>query len=427
MSKEYRFETKQLHSGQVIDKETKSRAVPIYASTSFVFDSSDEAEKLFSLQGEGYTYSRIGNPTNTVFEKRVAELEGGIDAVGFGSGIAAITAAIITLAGTGDEIVSSSTVYGGTYNLFQNTFKSKYGIKTTFVDGDDVSNFEKSITEKTKALYIESIGNPGINIIDIKAVSDIAHKHGIPLIVDNTFATPYLLRPFEHGADIVVHSATKFIGGHGTVIGGILVDSGKFDWTQNDKFKSLVEEDPTYNNVSFTKTFKEAAYITKARVQILRDTGASLSPFNAFLLLQGLETLSLRMERHVENAKKIAEYLSENENVEWVNYPGLKNNKYYDLAEKYLEKGAGAILSFGIKGGEEKARKFIDNLEIFSDLANVGDSKSLVIHPASTTHQQLSDEDQIKAGVTKNAIRLSIGTENIQDLIEDIESAFKGI
>lgn len=424
MSTEYRFETKQLHSGQEPDPVTKSRAVPIYATTSFAFDTTDEGEKLFGLQQEGYTYTRIGNPTTTVFENRIADLEGGIGAVAFASGIAAITASILTIAGSGDEIVSASTVYGGTYNLFAVTFK-KLGIKTNFVDPDEPKNFEKVINDRTKAIYVESIGNPLTNIVDFEEIAKIAHKHGIPFIVDNTFGTPYLIRPFEFGADIVLHSATKFIGGHGTSIGGVLIDSGNFDWTQNDKFEDLVKPDPTYNNLSFTETFKNAAYITKARVQILRDTGASLSPFNSFLFLQGLETLSLRVERHVENTRKIVEYLKESDKVSWINYPEIEGNKYYDLSKKYFPKGVGSIFTLGIKGGEKAARKFIDNLKIFSQLANVADSKSLVIHPASTTHQQLSEKEQLSAGVTPDMVRFSIGTENVLDLIEDIKNALK--
>lgn len=426
MSTNYRFETKQLHSGQKLDPVTKSRAVPIYASTSFAFNTTDEGEKLFGLQEEGYTYTRIGNPTTTVFEERISDLEGGVGAVAFASGIAAITASILTIAGSGDEIVSASTVYGGTYNLFAVTFK-KLGIKTTFVNPDNLGEFEEAINEKTKAVYVESIGNPATNIVDFEEIAKIAHKHGIPLIVDNTFGTPYLIRPFEFGADIVLHSATKFIGGHGTAIGGVLIDSGKFDWAQNDKFESIVKPDPTYNNLSFTETFKNAAYITKVRVQILRDTGASLSPFNSFLFLQGLETLSLRVERHVENTRKIVSYLQESDKISWINYPEIKGSKYYELSKKYFPNGVGSIFTFGVKGGEKAARKFIDNLKIFSQLANVADSKSLVIHPASTTHQQLNEEQQLSAGITPDMVRVSIGTENVIDLIEDIENALRSI
>jgi O-acetylhomoserine (thiol)-lyase len=426
MSKNYRFETQQLHAGQVPDPTTKSRAVPIYQTTSYVFDNTDQGENLFGLKESGNIYSRIMNPTSDVFEKRLATLEGGVGALATASGAAAITYSILNIAAAGDEIVAASTLYGGTYNLFSSTLP-RLGINTTFVDPDEPENFEKAINENTKALYIESIGNPGINVVDIEAVANIAHKHGIPLIVDNTFGTPYLVRPIEYGANIVVHSATKFIGGHGTSIGGIIVDGGNFDWAQNDKFPGFTEPDTSYHGLRYAHDIGAAAFITKARVQLLRDTGACISPFNTFLLLQGLETLSLRVDRHLENSKKIAEYLNSNEQVSWVNYPSLEGNKYYDLAKKYLPKGAGSIFTFGVKGGEEKARKFIDSLEIFSQLANVADSKSLVVHPASTTHQQLSDKEQKDAGVTKDMIRLSIGTEHVDDLIEDLENAFNSI
>lgn len=426
MTKKYRFETLQLHAGQVPDSETKSRAVPIYQTTSYVFDNAQEAEDLFALRKNGHMYTRLGNPTTDVFEERVAALEGGVAAVATASGSAAITYAILNVAGMGDEIVSASTLYGGTYNLFSTTLP-RFGVKTTFVDSDDPDNFEKAITEKTKALYLEVLGNPGINVADIEAIANIAHKHGIPLIVDNTFGTPYLIRPIEYGADVVVHSATKFIGGHGTSIGGIVVDGGKFDWTQNDKFPGFTEPDASYHGIVYAKDTAPAAFATKVRVQLLRDTGACISPFNSFLLLQGLETLSLRVDRHLENTKKIVEYLKSKEEVAWVNYPSLKSSKYYDLAKKYFPKGAGSIFTFGVKGGEEKARQFIDNLEIFSDLANVADSKSLVVHPASTTHQQLTGDDLIAAGVTKDMIRVSVGTENVEDLIEDLEQAFDKI
>ncbi|MBE6049257.1 MAG: O-acetylhomoserine aminocarboxypropyltransferase/cysteine synthase [Clostridium sp.] len=426
MTKKYRFETLQLHAGQVPDSETKSRAVPIYQTTSYVFDNAQEAEDLFALRKNGHMYTRLGNPTTDVFEERVAALEGGVAAVATASGSAAITYAILNVAGMGDEIVSASTLYGGTYNLFSTTLP-RFGVKTTFVDSDDPDNFEKAITEKTKALYLEVLGNPGINVADIEAIANIAHKHGIPLIVDNTFGTPYLIRPIEYGADVVVHSATKFIGGHGTSIGGIVVDGGKFDWTQNDKFPGFTEPDASYHGIVYAKDTAPAAFATKVRVQLLRDTGACISPFNSFLLLQGLETLSLRVDRHLENTKKIVEYLESKEEVAWVNYPSLKSSKYYDLAKKYFPKGAGSIFTFGVKGGEEKARQFIDNLEIFSDLANVADSKSLVVHPASTTHQQLTGDDLIAAGVTKDMIRVSVGTENVEDLIEDLEQAFDKI
>jgi len=419
-----KFDTLQVHAGQKPDPATGSRAVPIYHTTSYVFNSVEHAANLFALKESGNIYTRIMNPTTDVFEQRMAALEGGIGALGVASGSAAITYAILNIAGTGDEIVSASTLYGGTYNLFSITLP-KLGIKTIFVDADDPENFRKAINSKTKALYIETIGNPGINIPDIEAIAKIAHENGLPLIVDNTFGTPYLIRPIEFGADIVVHSATKFIGGHGTSIGGVIVDSGKFDWAGSGRFPEFTTPDPSYHGIVYTETFGPAAFIVKARVQLLRDTGACISPFNAFLLLQGLETLSLRVERHVSNAKKIAEFLSNHPYVSWVNYPSLKGNKYYDLAQKYLPKGAGSIFTFGIKGGVEAGKKFIESLEIFSLLANVADAKSLVIHPASTTHSQLSEEDQIAAGVTPDMIRLSIGIEDPDDLIYDLDQALR--
>ncbi|TCW34627.1 O-acetylhomoserine sulfhydrylase [Thermohydrogenium kirishiense] len=419
-----KFDTLQVHAGQKPDPATGSMAVPIYQTTSYVFKDTDHAAALFNLKEPGNIYTRIMNPTNDVFEKRIAALEGGIGAVATASGSAAITYAILNIAGTGDEIVSASTLYGGTYNLFALTLP-KLGIKTTFVDPDDPENFRKAITDRTKALYIETIGNPGINIPDFEAIAKIAHENKIPLIVDNTFATPYLFRPFEYGADIVVHSATKFIGGHGTSIGGVIVDSGKFDWAGSGRFPEFVEPDPSYHGIKYVEAFGPAAYITKLRVQLLRDTGASLSPFNAFLFLQGLETLSLRVQRHVENAQKVAEFLASNPNVTWVNYPGLKENKYHELAKKYLPKGAGSILTFGIKGGINAGIKFINSLELFSLLANVGDAKSLVIHPASTTHSQLNEEELSLAGVTPDQIRLSIGIEDIDDILYDLDQALK--
>ncbi|ABN53063.1 MAG TPA: homocysteine synthase [Hungateiclostridium thermocellum] len=419
-----KFDTLQVHAGQKPDPTTGSRAVPIYQTTSYVFNSPEHAANLFALKEPGNIYTRIMNPTTDVFEQRMAALEGGVGALAVASGSAAITYAILNIAGAGDEIVSASTLYGGTYNLFAATLP-RIGIKTVFVDPDDPENFRKAINEKTKALYIESLGNPGINIVDIEAVAKIAHENGIPLIVDNTFGTPYLIRPFEFGADIVVHSATKFIGGHGTSIGGVIVDSGKFDWAGSGKFPVLTEPDPSYHGLKYVEAVGPLAYIIRARVQLLRDTGACISPFNSFLLLQGLETLSLRVERHVSNAKKIAEYLQNHPKVAWVNYPSLKGNKYYDLAQKYFPKGAGSIFTFGIKGGYEAAKKFIENLEIFSLLANVADAKSLVIHPASTTHSQLSEEEQRSCGVTPDQIRLSIGIEDVDDLIYDIEQALE--
>ncbi|AST58303.1 O-acetylhomoserine aminocarboxypropyltransferase [Thermoanaerobacterium thermosaccharolyticum] len=419
-----KFDTLQVHAGQKPDPTTGSRAVPIYQTTSYVFKDTDQAAALFNLKEAGNIYTRIMNPTNDVFEQRIAALEGGVGAVATASGAAAITYSILNIAGAGDEIVSASTLYGGTYNLFALTLP-KLGIKTTFVDPDDPENFRKAITDRTKALYIETIGNPGINIPDFEAIAKIAHENKIPLIVDNTFATPYLFRPFEYGADIVVHSATKFIGGHGTSIGGVIVDSGKFDWAGSGRFTEFVEPDPSYHGIKYVESFGPAAYITKLRVQLLRDTGASLSPFNAFLFLQGLETLSLRVQRHVENAQKVAEFLAKNPNVSWVNYPGLKENKYHELAKKYLPKGAGSILTFGIKGGINAGIKFINSLELFSLLANVGDAKSLVIHPASTTHSQLNEEELSLAGVTPDQIRLSIGIEDIDDILYDLDQALK--
>ena len=419
-----KFDTLQVHAGQKADPTTGSRAVPIYQTTSYVFNNSEHAANLFALKEPGNIYTRIMNPTNDVFEQKIAALEGGVGALAVASGSAAVTYAILNIAGAGDEIVSASTLYGGTYNLFLVTLP-KLGIKTVFVDPDDPENFRKAINSKTKALYIESIGNPGINIIDIEAVAKIAHENKIPLIIDNTFGTPYLIRPIEFGADIVVHSATKFIGGHGTSIGGVIVDSGKFDWLGSGKFPGLTEPDPSYHGINYAKDVGAAAYVLKARVQLLRDTGAALGPFNSFLFLQGLETLSLRVEKHVSNTKKIVEFLSGHPNVTWVNYPSLKGNKYYDLAQKYLPKGAGSIFTFGIRGGLEAAKKFIDGLEIFSLLANVADAKSLVIHPATTTHSQLSEEDQAASGVTPDQIRLSIGIEDADDLIYDLDQALK--
>lgn len=419
-----KFDTLQVHAGQNTDPTTGSRAVPIYQTTSYVFDNADHAADLFALRQPGNIYTRIMNPTTDVFEQRIAALEGGVGGLAVASGSAAITYSILNIAGAGDEIVSASTLYGGTYNLFSATLP-KLGIKTVFVNPDDPRNFSKAINNKTKALFIESIGNPGINIIDIEAVANIAHENGIPLIIDNTFATPYLLKPIDFGADIVVHSATKFIGGHGTSIGGVIVDSGKFDWTASGKFPGLTEPDLSYHGIQYAKALGPVAYITKARVQLLRDTGAAISPFNSFLFIQGLETLSLRVERHVSNAKKIAEFLQNHSSVSWVNYPSLKGNKYYDLAQKYLPKGAGSIFTFGIKGGISAGKGFINSLKIFSLLANVADAKSLVIHPASTTHAQLSEDEQKAAGVSPDMIRLSIGIEDSEDLIYDLDEALK--
>ncbi|AOY75238.1 homocysteine synthase [Clostridium formicaceticum] len=422
--KQLRFDTLQVHAGQSPDPTTGSRAVPIYQTSSYVFNDADHAANLFALKEPGNIYTRIMNPTTDVFEQRIAALEGGVGALAVASGSAAITYAILNIAEAGDEVVAASTLYGGTYNLFAATLP-KLGIKVNFVDPDDPENFAKAINEKTKAVYIESIGNPGINLIDIEAVAKIAHENGLPLIVDNTFGTPYLIRPIEFGADIVVHSATKFIGGHGSSIGGVIVDGGNFDWEKSGRFPGLTEADPTYHGVKYVEACGPLAFIVKARVQLLRDTGASLSPFNSFLFLQGIETLSLRVERHVENTKKIVAFLSKHPLVSWVNYPSLAGNKYYELAQKYLPKGAGSIFTFGIKGDVEAGKKFINSLELFSLLANVADAKSLVIHPASTTHAQLSEEDQKAAGVTPDMIRLSVGIEDVEDLIEDLDQALQ--
>ncbi len=424
MTREFRFETKQLHAGQTVDPTTKSRAVPIYQTTSYVFDDTQEGEDLFALRKPGNIYTRLMNPTSDVFEQRMAALEGGSAALATSSGSAAITYSILNIAGAGDHIVAAATLYGGTYNLLHTTLP-RYGIETTFVQPDDPENFAAAVRENTKALYIESLGNPGINVIDIERVAEIAHENKVPLIVDNTFGTPYLIRPFEFGADVVVHSATKFIGGHGTSIGGVIVDGGTFDWA-GGKFPWFTQPDESYHGIRFAD-LGAAAFVTKIRVQLMRDTGACLSPFNSFLFLQGLETLSLRVERHVENAKRAAEYLSGHEKVAWVHYPSLAGDRYHALARKYFPKGAGSIFTFGVKGGAEKARQFIDHLELFSNLANVADAKSLVVHPASSTHQQLSPEEQAAAGVTPDQVRVSIGLENIDDIIEDLETAFSGI
>ncbi len=417
------FDTLQLHAGQQPDPTTGSRAVPIYQTTSYNFKSAQHAADLFALKEPGNIYTRIMNPTTDVLEQRLAALEGGIAALAVGSGSAAVTYSILNLADAGDNIVAAGTLYGGTYNLFAFTLPH-YGITTKFVDPDDPENFRRAIDENTKALYIETIGNPGINITDIEKVAAVAHENGIPLIIDNTFGTPYLIRPIEFGADIVVHSTTKFIGGHGTSIGGAIVDAGKFDWA-GGKFPNYTKPDPSYHGLVFAEALGAAAYITRARVTLLRDTGAALSPFNAFQFIQGLETLSLRVAKHVYNAQKVAEFLSAHPKVASVNYPGLKGNKYYDLARKYLPKGPGAIFTFELKGGVIEGVKFIDALTIFSNLANVGDAKSLVIHPATTTHSQLSEADQRVAGVTPGQIRLSIGIEDVDDLIWDLDQALE--
>ncbi len=420
------LETIALHGGQEPDKTTNSRAVPIYQTTSYTFDDTQHAADLFALKKFGNIYTRLMNPTTDVLEKRVAGLEGAAAALAVSSGQSAITYSVLNIARSGDEIISTSALYGGTYNLFAHTFP-KFGIKVNFVESDNIESFKKVINDKTKAIYVESIGNPKLNIIDMEKLANLAHENGIPLIVDNTVPTPCLLRPIDYGADIVIHSATKFLGGHGTSIGGLIVDSGKFDWAASGKFPDLTEPDPSYHGVVYTKDFGNLAYIIKARVQLLRDIGAAISPFNSFLILQGIETLHLRIQRHSENALKVARYLQDNERVSWVNYPGLENHPSYELAQKYLPAGQGAIIGFGIKGGKEAGIEFIENLKLLSHLANIGDAKSLVIHPASTTHQQLTEEDQLATGVTDDFIRLSVGIENVNDIIEDIDQALKKI
>lgn len=419
MSKQYKFETLQLHAGHTVDP-TGSRAVPIYQTTSFVFKDAEQAAARFALKEPGGIYSRLGNPTNDVLEARVAQLEGGAGAVAVASGSAAVNYAITNVADAGDNIVAASTLYGGTYNLFTATLP-RFGITTKFVNPDNLDEFEAAIDDNTKAVYIEVIGNPGINLVDVEAVADIAHKHGIILIVDNTFASPYLFRPFEHGADVVVHSATKYLGGHGTTIAGVVVESGKFDYKASGKYPGFTEGDEHYNGLVYADL--PIPFTVKVRAQLLRDTGATLTPLAAWQILQGIETLSLRVERHVENARKITDFLSKHPKVAWVNYPELPGNKYKDLAKKYFPKGVGAVFTFGIKGGKEAGVKFVDALEIFSNLANVADAKSLVIHPASTTHAQLDEAAQKAAGVTPDMIRLSVGLENIDDLIDDLSQA----
>lgn len=427
MAKDYKFETLQVHVGQEApDSATDARAVPIYATTSYVFKDSAQAAGRFGLTEGGNIYTRLMNPTSDVFEKRVAALEGGAAALATASGSAAITYAIQNIATAGDHIVSASNLYGGTYNLFANTLKEQ-GLDVTFIDESDPQNFEKAIKPNTKALYAETLGNPNSDILDIEAVAEIAHKHGIPLIVDNTFATPFLLRPIEHGADIVVHSATKFMGGHGSVMGGVIVDGGKFDWTQNDKFPGISKPNPSYHGVVFAEACGNIAYIMKLRTTLMRDQGATISPFNSFLLIQGLETLSLRVERHVENAIKVIDYLKNHPQVEKVNHPVLSEGRQKELYNKYFPNGAGSIFTFEIKGGSDEAKRFTESLELFSLLANVADVKSLVIHPASTTHSQLSEEELLSGGIKPNTIRLSIGTEHIDDIIADLEHGFEAI
>ena len=415
------FATRALHAGQRPDSDTGARAVPIYQTTSYVFEDTEHAAALFNLQRFGNIYTRIMNPTTAVFEERMASLERGVGGLALASGQAAQFIAITSLCQAGDEIVAASTLYGGTYTQFDVSFR-KIGINTTFIDPEDPENFRRAITPRTRLLYAETIGNPRINVLDIAAVAKIAHEANIPLVIDNTFASPYLCRPIEHGADIVLHSATKFIGGHGTSIGGVMVDSGKFPWDRG-AFPQLVEPSKGYHGIRFFETFGDLAFIVKARVEGLRDFGPALSPFNSFLFLQGLETLPLRMERHSRNALAVAEHLSRHSQVSWVNYPGLSSSPYHKLAQKYLPLGAGAIMTFGIRGGLEAGRRFIDSMKLFSHLANVGDAKSLVIHPASTTHQQLSDEEKIAAGVTDDLVRLSVGIEDIEDIVWDLDQA----
>ena len=418
------FSTLQIHGGQSVDKTTGSRAVPIYQTTSYCFDSVQHGADLFALKTPGHIYSRISNPTVAVFEERMALLEGGVGAVAFSSGMGAINAAILNILQAGDEIVAAPTIYGGTFNLLANMLP-KLGIITHFVDPDDPESFRQAINDKTRLIYAETIGNPGINIIDIEKIAEVAHEAKIPFMLDNTFGTPYLVKVFDHDVDIVVHSATKFIGGHGTTLGGVVVDSGKFDWIGSGKFPCLTEPDPSYHGLNYAKDVGSAAYITKLLAQFLRDTGACLSAQSAFQLLIGLETLSLRIEKHVFNTKKITEFLNNHPQVAWVNYPGLVGNKYHELSKKYLPKGPGSIFTFGIKGGLEAGIKFIESLQIFSHLANVADAKSLVIHPSSTTHAQLNEEEQKLAGVTPDMIRVSVGIEDIDDLLWDLNQALE--
>lgn len=418
----FHFNTLALHGGQEIDPTTNSRAVPIYQTTSYAFNDADHAARLFALQEFGNIYTRLMNPTTDVFEKRIAALEGGVAALATASGQAAETLAILTLASAGDEIISTTSLYGGTYNLFHYTLP-KLGIKFHFVDAEDFDGIEAAINDKTKAIYTETVGNPKLDVVDIEKLAEIAHRNGLPLIIDNTVPSPALTNPIKFGADIVVHSATKFIGGHGTTIGGVIVDGGNFDWAASGRFPDFVEPDPSYHGISYAEAFGNLAFILKARVQGLRDTGAALSPFSSWQLLQGTETLHLRVERHSENALAVAKFLQNHPDVDWVNYPKLESSKYYELAEKYLPNGGSAIVTFGIKGGYEAGKKFINSVKLFSLLANIGDAKSLVIHPASTTHSQLTAEEQESTGVTPDLIRLSVGIEDIRDILADIEQA----
>ena len=422
--KQQQFATLAVHGGQTADPATGSRAVPIYQTTSYLFQDADHAGRLFALKEFGNIYTRIMNPTTDVFEKRVAALEGGAAGLATASGQAAETLTITTLAAAGDEIVSTSALYGGTYNLFHYTLP-RLGINVRFVDTDDLKGLRKAINKKTRAIYAETLGNPKLDVTDIAKFAEIAHEHGLPLVIDNTATSPALLRPIEHGADIIINSATKFLGGHGNSIGGIIVDAGKFDWAASGRFKEFVEPDPSYHGLSYTEAFGPLSFILKARIQGLRDTGAAISPFNSFLILQGIETLHLRMERHSQNALAVARHLEKHPGVEWVNYPGLESSPYYQRAQKYLPNGQGALITFGIKGGYEGGKKFIDSLELFSLVANIGDAKSLVIHPASTTHQQLSDDEQLAAGVKPEMVRLSIGIEDVRDIVADLDHAIE--
>jgi O-acetylhomoserine (thiol)-lyase len=424
LTNEWRLDTLAVHGGQSPDPTTRARAVPIYQTTSYTFDDTNHAARLFALQEFGNIYTRLMNPTTDVLEKRVAALEGGVAALALASGQAAETLAILTLAPAGAEIVSTTSLYGGTYNLFHYTLP-KLGINVRFVDADDFDALRAAINDKTKAVYTETVGNPKLDVVDIEQLAAIAHEHGLPLVIDNTTPSPALVRPLEWGADIVVASATKFLGGHGTSLGGVIVDGGKFDWAASGRFPDFVAPDPSYHGVSFTEAFGPLAFILKARVQGLRDTGAALSPFNAFLLLQGIETLHLRLQRHSDNALAVAEFLNAHPGVEWVNYPGLPSSPYHERAQKYLPDGAGALVTFGIRGGYEAGKKFIGELKLFSLLANIGDAKSLVIHPASTTHQQLTAEEQLSTGVTPELIRLSVGIEDPRDILADLDRALR--
>jgi len=422
--KQLQFATLAVHAGQSPDPATGARAVPIYQTTSYLFQDADHAGRLFALKEFGNIYTRIMNPTTDVFEKRVAALEGGVAGLATASGQAAETLTLTTLASTGDEIISTTSLYGGTYNLFHYTLP-RLGITVRFVDADDFDGMRAAINDRTRAIYTETLGNPKLDVVDIERMASIAHENGLPLVIDNTSVSPALVRPIEWGADIVVNSATKFLGGHGTSIGGVIVDAGKFDWAKSGRFKEFTEPDPSYHGLSYWETFGAISFILKARIQGLRDTGAALSPFNAFLLLQGIETLHLRLERHSQNALAVAKHLEAHPGVEWVNYPGLESSQYYKRAQKYLPNGHGALITFGIKGGYEAGKKLIDSLELFSLVANIGDAKSLVIHPASTTHQQLSVEEQAETGVTPELVRLSVGIEDIRDILADLDQAIE--